>query len=121
MAGCLQARCCSLALLDPVAEGLGVPAQLGAPRLARLLDEFDAEALARGGGLRRSVSGPAGEMVELAVPVRDADNIYGVLIVEAPGNSSSRAATAAWWMRLPGCLPCPLATCSATSAAVAWP
>ena len=85
MAGCLQARCCSLALLDPVAEGLGVPAQLGAPRLARLLDEFDAEALARGGGLRRSVSGPAGEMVELAVPVRDADNIYGVLIVEAPG------------------------------------
>jgi two-component system nitrate/nitrite sensor histidine kinase NarX len=44
MAGCLQARCCSLALLDPVAEGLGVPAQLGAPRLARLLDEFDAEA-----------------------------------------------------------------------------
>ena len=85
MADCLQARCCSLALLDPVAEGLGVPAQLGAPRLARLLDEFDTEALARGGGLRRSVSGPAGEIVELAVPVRDADNIYGVLIVEAPG------------------------------------
>ena len=71
-----------------------MPAQLGAPRLARLLDEFDAEALARGGGLRRSVSGPAGEMVELAVPVRDADNIYGVLIVEDPERFTTDRITA---------------------------
>lgn len=76
MADCLQARCCALALLDPVADGLGVPAALGAPRPARLLDEFDAETLARRGGLRRAVAGPDGELVELAVPVRDADNIY---------------------------------------------
>ena len=86
MADCLQAHCCTLALLDPVAEGLGVPAVLGAPRLARLLDEFDADELARSGGLRRSVAGPDGEIVELAVPVRDSDNIYGVLIVEARGD-----------------------------------
>ncbi|MDD3329556.1 MAG: histidine kinase [Zoogloea sp.] len=86
MADCLQAHCCALALLDPVAEGLGVPPALGAPRLARLLAEFDAEALARSGGLRRAVAGPDGEIVELAVPVRDADNIYGVLIVEARGD-----------------------------------
>ncbi len=86
MAGCLQAHCCALAPLGPVAEGLGVPAALGAPRLARLLAEFDAEALARSGGLRRAVAGPEGEIVELAVPVRDADNIYGVLIVEARGD-----------------------------------
>lgn len=87
MVDCLQARCCSLALLEPVAEGLGVPEALGAPRLARLLDEFDAEALARGGGLRRSgVSAGDGEIVELAVPVRDAGETYGVLIVEAPGD-----------------------------------
>ena len=86
MADCLQAHCCTLALLDPVAEGLGVPAVLGAPRLARLLDEFDVDELARSGGLRRSVAGPDGEIVELAVPVRDSDNIYGVLIVEARGD-----------------------------------
>lgn len=86
MLDCLQARCCSLALFEPVAEGLGVPEALGAPRLARLLDEFDAESLARSGGLRRSDSGPDGEIVELAVPVRDAGETYGVLIVEAPGD-----------------------------------
>lgn len=85
MVDCLRAHCCSLALCEPVAEGLGVPEALGAPRLARLLDEFDAESLAHGGGMRRSSPGPDGEIVELAVPVRDADQIYGVLVVEAPG------------------------------------
>ena len=86
MSDCLQARCCSLALLDPVAEGLGVPANLGAPRLASLLEEFDADELARGGGLRRSSTTPEGEIIELAVPVRDAADIYGVLIIEARGD-----------------------------------
>jgi two-component system nitrate/nitrite sensor histidine kinase NarX len=42
--------------------------------------------LARSGGLRRSASGPDGKVVELAVPVGDADEIYGVLVVEARGN-----------------------------------
>ena len=32
------------------------------------------------------MAGPDGEIVELAVPVRDSDNIYGVLIVEARGD-----------------------------------
>ena len=82
----LDARACALALLEPVAEGLGVPEQIGAPRIPALLDEFDPEMLARGGGLRRSASGPDGEVVELAVPVGDADEIYGVLVVEARGN-----------------------------------
>lgn len=83
MADCLRARSCSLGVLTPLAESLGVPTRLGAPRVAALLDEFDAETLARKGGLRRQVSKPDGELIELAVPVRDADGIYGVLVVEA--------------------------------------
>ncbi len=83
MADCLHARSCSLGLLTPLAESLGVPTRLGAPRLASLLDEFDAETLARKGGLRRQATHADGERVELAVPVRDADGIYGILVVEA--------------------------------------
>jgi hypothetical protein len=59
MAGCLQARCCSLALLDPVAEGWACR-RVGGAAPGPPARRVRRRGLARGGGLRRSVSGPAG-------------------------------------------------------------
>jgi two-component system nitrate/nitrite sensor histidine kinase NarX len=86
MADCLTVRACALVLLEPVAEGLGVPARLGDVRRLQLLEAFSVEELSRGNGRHRASTAAEGEHVELAVPVRDASDTYGVLIVEAPGD-----------------------------------
>lgn len=86
MADCLAVRACALVLLEPVAEGLGVPSALGDVRRLQLLEAHSVENLSRGSSRYRASTTTEGEHVELAVPVRDAGDTYGVLIVEAPGD-----------------------------------
>jgi len=82
MSDSLQAQSCTLALLDVVTEGLNVPAVIGAPQPAQLLAQYDAQELIRNKGLKRTTHGTDGDIIELAVQVKDSADIYGVLIVE---------------------------------------
>lgn len=82
MVVCLDAECCALALLEPVASGLGLPLSISVPQQARILEQQSAQDLIKERGLRRLHRDSQGELLELAIPVRDAGETYGVLIVE---------------------------------------
>lgn len=82
MAQSLGAETCTLALLEPVASGLAMPQVIASPQPARVLDYSTLQELCRENRQKLIHADGEGEVFELAVPLRDATDTYGVLIVE---------------------------------------
>lgn len=82
MAASLEARACTLLLLAPVAEDLALPAAIGGSLSAGPPDQHALLEMSRGQIARRTRPGPEGEMIELALPVRDTVDAFGALVVE---------------------------------------
>jgi two-component system, NarL family, nitrate/nitrite sensor histidine kinase NarX len=86
MAQSLSAESCTLALLEPVATGLAMPQVIASPQPARILEHCTPQELCRENRQKRTHADGDGEVIELAVPLRDATDTYGVLIVEIRAN-----------------------------------
>lgn len=78
----LRAESCTLALLEPVAGSLGMPRVVASPQVAALLERSPLPELCRGSRQQRKQADSEGDLVELSVPLRDATDTYGALIVE---------------------------------------
>jgi two-component system, NarL family, nitrate/nitrite sensor histidine kinase NarX len=88
MAQSLGAETCTLALLEPVATGLAMPQVIASPQPARILESSTLQELCRENRQKRvhAEGESESEVFELAVPLRDATDTYGVLIVEIRAN-----------------------------------